>query len=219
MMPSMMTADYIQGANLTMLRVADTAADASMVAADINAGMMNLQDYLFGLANQAKDTTSAILSIFQMMGATADSATLDTETHLIASMNSHYNTAAGWVAMGASVADSNFSPTFASDYKNLGVDDFINKVTQAAFGTAMNTPALHNELAIYQDFFQHYADPNDPTGAIRARGGFIADMLHEASDYATQHPGTSVGQYEQASGAFLVGLVEGTTHYGQSIFG
>jgi hypothetical protein len=122
------------------------------------------------------------------------------------------------VAIGASLADSKFSPKFVVNYENLSTNAFISAATQQASGTTIDTPALQYEFAIYQDFFQRYPDSTGPTGIIRARGGFIADMLHQAPDYALLHPGSPVGSYEQASHSFLVGLVEGTKTYGQSIF-
>src|SRR6185369_17345797 len=102
----------IQAVNLTILRVADSDTDAATVAANINAGTLIFDDYIQGLANQAKDTTSAILSTFQIMGTIPllDSTGLDAETNLIAGINSNFSAAAGWVAIGASLADSHFAP-------------------------------------------------------------------------------------------------------------
>ncbi len=226
---------YLQFTDKTIALVATTTADiqndyftitrntlpldqATSIANSINSGLQTELQYVSNLATTVRDTTSAILSIFEILGTTADSASLTTETHVIAGINSAYNTATGWVAIGASIADSQFAPKFSANYQLLSVNDFINVVTQQVFGEVKNTSAVQNELSIYQDYYQQYADATDPTGSIRARGAFIADMLHQASDYQALHPGSTVGTYEQASEAFLIGLADGANQYGHSIF-
>jgi hypothetical protein len=175
--------------NVELLQFSDQAADA-----------------------RPKDTSAAILQIFQFLaGDTPDQTTFNNAMKLIAGMNATIGAANGWNGMGASLADSNFAPQFSALYKNLGKNDFINTVTTEVFGSAVNTPAVQASYDIYVNYFAAFPVASDPTGEIRAKGYFIADMLHQASDI-------SVGVYNQAAEVFLVGLANGTAQYGQDLF-
>jgi hypothetical protein len=120
------------------------------------------------------------------------------------------NTAVGWNGLGASLADSSFAPHFAAQYQNLNGFAFILAVTSDVFGQTIYTPQLQNSLDLYINFYAQHPDATDPTGAIRGKGYFAADMLHQASDIHW-------GPYPQASDSFLIGLANNTTHYGDSM--
>jgi hypothetical protein len=61
------------------------------------------------------------------------------------------------------------------------------------------------------DYYANAPIASDPTGTVRGKGYFVADMLHQASDI-------HAGNYQGAAQTFLVGLGEGATHYGASLF-
>jgi hypothetical protein len=151
----------------------------------------------------AKDTNGAILEIFQFMtGKTPDPVTYNAEVKLITDIENAPGTsggaANGWVAIGSSLADSKFAPVFTANYQNLSDTDFINKVFADIFGSAAtdaNRAALSKNLDIFTSYYKNAPDATDPTGAIRGKGAFIGDLLHQASDINT-------GQFAKAAAIF-----------------
>jgi hypothetical protein len=210
---SLVSSAAIQADYQTVLRVPLASSDAADVAAGINMGQFSLQDYLSQLSSQARNTTAAVESIFQMMaGKTLDSASLDSEVQTITHLTTQYNSAVGWNGIGASLADSKFAPDFNAKYEPLNGDAFITAVTTAVFGTSILNAGVRNALDLYINFYASAPDNSDPTGVIRGKGYFVADMLHQASDI-------HAGNYQAAAQTFLVGLVNGTNHYGDPLFG
>ena len=205
----------IQNDFLPITRTALPLDQATTIANAINAGAETLTDFINTTVASAKDTTGAILSIFQIMtGTVLDSASLSSEVQLISGLNSSLNTAFGWEAIGASLADSPFSTQYASLYKNLPDTSFITNVYSEVFGStpgAVTLQALQNELTILKNYYAGATDANDPTGINRAHGNFIADMLHQASDI-------KFGKYYAASVVFMKDAAAGTAAYGGSLF-
>jgi hypothetical protein len=159
-----------------------------------------------------KDSAAAVLQIWQFLsGSTPDEASFNSAFRLLAGMNGMMGTANGWNGYATSLADSNFAPEFASKYKNLDVTSFIDAVTTEVFGHAVNTQAVLNSFEIYKSYFSANFVTADPTGEIRAKGYFIGDMLHQASDI-------NYGKYNQAAEVFLAGLANGTVQYGHDLF-
>jgi probable HAF family extracellular repeat protein len=214
--PANVTPQDIQSANLTILRVGIDDQSATSLANAMNSGSVIAANYISGLARSAANTSAAVLSISELMGMHPESQTLDDETHFVASANAQFGVANGWIQLGAAIAQ--LSSSFQSEYANLNQDDFINAITSKVFGASSNTELLRSELSVYEAYFSDGAGGADPTAELRARGAFAADMLHQASDYAATHAGSSSAAFQQASEAFLVGLVEGTKQYGDSIF-
>ncbi len=140
-----------------------------------------------------------------------DQTSVNNAISVLSKIGASISTAAAWDAVGASLADSSFAPQFAANLKGLDIDSFINEVTKDVFGTSINTPALHNMYNIFQGFYAAAPDASDPTGDIRAKGSFVADMLHEASDLNS-------GAYYTAGQSFIVGVANGTAHYNASLF-
>ena len=70
---------------------------------------------------------------------------------------------------------------------------------------------MRTSLDLYIDYYHFYAVPDDPLGVVRGKGYFVGDMLHQASDI-------NLGPYQQAAQVYLVGLADGTKHYGDSLF-
>jgi hypothetical protein len=159
-----------------------------------------------------RDTIGAAAEIFQFMtGKVPDAASMANVIGVLSNIANTLTSAAAWDAVGASLADSTFAPVFAATFKNLDTNSFINKVTQQVFGQTINTPAVQNEYQIFKNYYAAAFDPNDPTGDIRAKGSFIADMLHEASDI-------HFGQYYNAGQNFISAVGAGTAHYDASLF-
>jgi hypothetical protein len=159
-----------------------------------------------------KDSAAAILQIWQFLsGSTPDEASFNSAFRLLAGMNGMMGTANGWNGYATSLADSNFAPEFTTNYKNLDVNSFINAVTTEVFGHAVNTEAVRNSFEIYKNYFAGQFAATDPTGEIRAKGYFIGDMLHQASDI-------NYGKYNAAAEVFLVGLANSSAQYGQDLF-
>jgi hypothetical protein len=209
---SVVSAATVQADYQTILRVPQTLSDATVVAGEINAGQLSLQNYLTQLGGQAQNTTAAVESIFQAMaGKTLDSTSLDSVVQTITRLTSQYNAAVGWNGVAASLADSSFAPQFAAKFEPLNGDAFISAVTSDVFGASILNSGVRNALNLYINYYASAPDASDPSGSIRGKGYFIGDMLHQASDI-------HVGNYQQASQTFLVGLASGTVHYGDPLF-
>jgi hypothetical protein len=70
----LITAEAIEQANLGVLRMADTAADASAVADSINAGQLSFTDYVNNLISEAQSTTVPAVAVeASMYGAVGSS--------------------------------------------------------------------------------------------------------------------------------------------------
>ena len=71
----MATSAMVQAANLGILRLADSAADASAVAATINSGQLTFTNYVNQLIGQAQSTTVPAVAVeATMYGVTGTSA-------------------------------------------------------------------------------------------------------------------------------------------------
>src|SRR6516225_10923986 len=76
------TSALIQAANLGILRVADTAADASAVAASINSGQLTFTNYVNQLIGQAQSTTVPAVAVeATMYGVTGTSVEITNLTN------------------------------------------------------------------------------------------------------------------------------------------
>ena len=153
-----------------------------------------------------------------MAGRTPDQASYNSLLKTIAGLGGEHDAAVGWNGIGASLADSRFAPVFSDTFNKLNGDSFIAAVTTEVFGQPMVSDALRDALAIYIDYYSHYPVASDVNGTVRAKGYFIADMLHQASDFSAAHPTVAVGKYELAAETFLVGLADGSKHYGDILF-
>jgi hypothetical protein len=141
----------------------------------------------FGFSDAQEDNNAeieaAVLQIFQIMtGSTPAQASFDNAVSTMESLFTSGGAAVGWNGMGASLADSSFATAFAAKFKVLDTDAFISAVTKDVFGAPILSDALRTSLNIYIDFYGHSPVASDPTGTIRAKGYFIADMLHQAAD-------------------------------------
>jgi hypothetical protein len=164
--------------------------------------------------SQPSKTVSAaeVLQLFHIMtGSTPDEATVKNAVSLISDLTEKVGSVSAWGSFAASLADSAFATKFQSQLSPQDLATFIESVTSQVFGEVINTAAIEKSLLIYQDYFAMTPVDSDPTGEVRAKGYFIGDMLHQASDIA-------FGPYHQAGQQFVAGVAAGTHHYGDPLF-
>jgi hypothetical protein len=194
------------------ISVADNVAGRDGTDTLKNTQLLHFADLTIASLVNQKDTVAAAAEIFQLMsGKVVDEPSINNAIGVLSTITVGLTTAAAWDAMGASLADSSFAPQFSAQLKGLDVDSFINRVTTMVFGSPTDSGALHNEYAIFKDYYAAAPDQTDPTGEVRARGSFVADMLHEASDIA-------FGQYYAAGQSFMSAFANGTAHFDASLF-
>lgn len=207
----------------TVLRGGSSSHNISTDADALLKGTISLSTYISGLITEAKDTTGGALSIFQaLLGKTPDAGTLTQEAALMAQLakipGGAGGTANAWEAIGASLADSSFSGSFKIAYGSLSDDEFIATAFKNVFGSTLDpivktrSNLLHLEFDIFKAYYGTHPDATDPTGIIRAKGAFLADMLHQSSDIA-------YGTFWNAEVALLTkAATQGDTVFGSSMF-
>ena len=113
--------------------------------------------------------------------------------------------------MGASLAASNAATLFLQRYVDLANDAFLKAVTKDLLGEERIDGGLQSKLADLIDFYVVNPIPADPTGALRAKGALIGELLYQASLVGE-------GQFFLAASSFLEGMAAGIQVLGKSLF-
>ena len=172
------------------------------------------------------NSAGAILEIYQAMtGATPTLNSFASGVQTIVVIESIAGTsggaANGWVAIGASLADSGFATAFSQKFGTLTDSAFIVSAFTEVFGGVPSTVAdatgrsqlssLTQEFNLFKGYYAGAFDPTDPSGTIRAKGAYLADLLHQGSDI-------HLGRYAVAEEAFLAHAATHPNDYGGSLF-
>jgi hypothetical protein len=193
----------------------------SMVATQLSVDDIKGIQSLYGgeppKATYAADSAGAALLLFDVInGKTPDSVGFDSLTatakNLIDQAGGNPN--ASWQQLGASLIDSKFNGNYQAKYGALSNTDLIKALSQEIFGSAPTEFAqgyFQNLVEYYKGYYSRYADSNDPSGLLRAKGTLIGDMLKQAVD-------AHVGKYASAEIAFLNAAANGTAVYGGDLF-
>jgi hypothetical protein len=172
------------------------------------------------------DSAGAVLEIFQAMtGSTPKlidfASFVQTVVSIESVAGSSGGAANGWVGLGASLADSKFAPVFTQKFAALADSTFVTSGFTEVFGTAPSTAKgatgqsqtdlMVQEYNIFKAYYAASPDSTDPTGVIRARGAYLADLLHQGSD-------ANIGRYASAEDAMLAHAATHPADFGSSLF-
>ena len=233
------TSAMIQAANLGILRIADTAVDASAVAASINSGQLTFSNYVDQLIGQAHSTTIPAVAVeASMYGVTGTSAEITNLTNnflpaQVANAISHglnpqvYACEVVGLAFafgnetGSTAFTNNFGPS-NSGMPNTTAGDaaFATAACNTIFGAA-STANLVNVLKTFvsnwEGFYTSAGIPGNasPTANqidLAARGAAWGDMVGVA---LANNLGPLYGQVVN----FLDDAAQGTAVYGTSLVG
>jgi hypothetical protein len=231
------SAATIEAANLGVLRVADTDADASAVAATINAGQSTLTDYVNQLISQAQSTTVPAVaveaSMYGTVGTSAEVTLLATQflPAQVASATSHgfnplvyASEALGLAfAFGNEAGSTGFATAFGPSHAGMpsstaGDAAFAAAASAAIFGAA-STPnlvnALDNFVTNWKAFYTSHGIPGivNATAAqvdLAARGAAWGDAVGVALD-------NNLGPLKGQATNFLDDAAQGTAVYSASL--
>jgi hypothetical protein len=230
---TLITAEAIQAANLGVLRVADSASDASAVAANINAGQQTFTDYVNHLISEAQSTTMPAVAVeASMYGAIGSSDKIDLlSTQFlpaqVANATQHGLNpqiyACEVLGLAFAFGDGNGGTGFATNFgpanpampaTAAGDAAFAAAAANAIFGSAANanTPnAIKAFVANWEAFYAHNGIPGiaNPTADqidLAARGAAWGDAVGVA---LANNLGALPGQVVN----FLQDAAEGTAVY------
>ena len=199
-----------------------SAVDRAIMADILNPVTSTSDAALISQANSA----GAILEIYQAMtGATPKLISFASSVQTIVAIESIAGTsggaANGWVGIGASLADSSFATAFSQKFGTLTDSTFIVSAFTEVFGGVPSTvvdasgrsqlSALTQEFNIFKGYYAGAPDATDPSGTIRAKGAYLADLLHQGSDI-------HLGRYAVAEDIFLAHATTHSADFGGSLF-
>jgi hypothetical protein len=201
---TLITLEAIGGANLGVLRVADTVADASSVAANINAGKLTFATYVNQLINEAQSTTVPAVaveaSMYGAVGSSAEITKLVTQflpaqvANAPSSPQVYVSEVLGLVFAfgdenGGTGFATNFGPANAAMPATFAGDAaFAAAAAKAIFGAAANanTPiAILGWVSNWEAFYTHngvpgIANPTFDQIDLAARGAAWGDAVGAA---------------------------------------
>jgi len=233
------TSAMIQAANLGILRIADTAVDASAVAASINSGQLTFSNYVDQLIGQAHSTTIPAVAVeASMYGATGTSATITNLTTnflpaQVANAISHgfnpqvyASEALGLTfAFGNETGNKAFANNFGPSNNvmpNTAVGDAA--FAAAACSTFFGAGSTANLVSVMQTFVSNWKAFYTPNGIpgnatptadqidLAARGAAWGDMVGIAL-------ANNLGPLSAQVVNFLEDAAQGTAVYGASLVG
>jgi hypothetical protein len=233
------TSALIQAANLGILRIADTAVDASAVAASINSGQLTFTNYVDQLIGQAHSTTIPAVAVeASMYGVTGTSAEITnlTTNFLPAQVQNALNHglnaqvyACEVVGLAFAFGNETGGTAFANNFgpsnnamPNTAAGDAA--FAAAACNTIFGAASTANLVSVMQNFVSNWESfytahgvaglANATAGQIdlAARGAAWGDMVGVAL-------ANNLGPLSAQVTNFLEDAAQGTAIYGASLVG